>query len=318
MRRLQLKNDSYEHLEYGFKEWLDILGFNVMSIYNMPTIIREFLYFLEQNNVHQINNLQQEHYKSYYNYLYNRSNLRRGGGLSNNYINKHLQALEKFIQYLNHKGVQGIPTLSIPQLKLLKTEITVLTQTEIQLLYKTTYTELHEEKNRRSIPFRQAIQSRDRAILTVFYGCGLRRNEGAHLSIDDVNLDRRMLHVRKGKNYKERFVPFSKTNAKILEEYIYDFRSLLLKSKKESLLFIGITGKPMGGGGLYTRMKLLQLQVEDITLQSKHLTLHNLRHSIATHLLEAGMPLDKISRFLGHSSLESTQIYTHLIDKDNE
>jgi len=74
----------------------------------------------------------------------------------------------------------------------------------------------------------------------------------------------------------------------------------------------------MFGGGLYARLKLLQLQIEDIELQNKTIGLHTLRHSIATHLLEAGMPLDKISRFLGHSSLESTQIYTHLIDENGD
>lgn len=308
MKQLILKNSSYQHLEIGFKEWLDILGYNPMSVYNMPNIVREFLHFLENNKINHIHNLQHQNIKNYYNYIYNRSNLRRGGGLSNNYINKHLQAIEKFLEYLHHKGVRNVPHLGIPLLKLNTKEITVLSKNDIQLLYKVTYRDTENQRQ-------EILQVRDRAILTVFYGCGLRRNEGTHLELNDVNLDRRILHVRKGKNYKERFVPFSKQNAKILEEYIYDYRPLLTKSKKESRLFIGVTSKPMTGGTLYTRLKLLQLQVDDIELQNKHLTLHNLRHSIATHLLQAGMPLHKISRFLGHSSLESTQIYTHLVGK---
>ena len=310
MKKLILKNSSYEYLQSGFKEWLDILGYNPMSVYNMPNIIREFLYFLESKNINHINHLEQQHYKQYYNYIYNRGNQRRGGGLSNNYINKHVQAIEKFLQYLHHKGMRNVPHLGITLLKLNTKVITVLSQDEIQLLYKATYRDVETQRM-------EALQSRDRVLLTVFYGCGLRRNEGAHLELNDINLDRRILHVRKGKNYKERFVPFSKPNAKIFEEYIYDFRPLLAKSKKESSLFIGWSGKPMFGGGLYTRLKLLQLQIEDIELQNKTIGLHTLRHSIATHLLEAGMPLDKISRFLGHSSLESTQRYTHLIKKED-
>jgi integrase/recombinase XerD len=63
---------------------------------------------------------------------------------------------------------------------------------------------------------------------------------------------------------------------------------------------------------LYSRLKLLQTLTDDIGLQEKTIGLHTLRHSIATHLLQAGMSLEKIARFLGHSSLDSTQIYTHL------
>lgn len=311
MKKLILKNSSYEYLQRSFGEWLDILGFNVMTVKNMPVRIREFLYFLEHSKINHIRHLEQQHYRDYYAHLYNRANQRRGGGLSNNYINQHLQAIEKFLQFLHHRGVTNLPHLGIPLLKLNTKEITVLTRDEIQLLYKATRNEVETIKS-------EALQSRDRVLLSVYYGCGLRREEGAFLELNDINFDRRVLHVRKGKNYKERFVPFNKSNAKIFEEYIYDHRPLMAKSKNENKLFIGRSGKPMLGGSLYTRLKLLHLSVDDIELQSKTIGLHTLRHSIATHLLEAGMPLDKISRFLGHSSLESTQIYTHLVDKKDD
>jgi len=71
-------------------------------------------------------------------------------------------------------------------------------------------------------------------------------------------------------------------------------------------------GTRMKGQSLSLRLKLLQQKTDDIELQQKDISLHTLRHSIATHLLAAGMNLEKISQFLGHSSLESTQIYTHL------
>ncbi len=77
-------------------------------------------------------------------------------------------------------------------------------------------------------------------------------------------------------------------------------------------------GVRMNTQSMALRLKLLQQRTDDITLQQKNVRLHVLRHSIATHLLQNGMELDKIARFLGHSSLESTQIYTHLVQKDNE
>ena len=117
MKNLVLKNSSYEHLEKAFAEWLDILGYCKMSTYNMPSIIREFLHFLESNNINQITALQQKHYKEYFNYINSRGNKRRGGGLSNNYINKHIQALEKLYEFLVHKGVQNLPPITLRQLR---------------------------------------------------------------------------------------------------------------------------------------------------------------------------------------------------------
>ena len=334
MKKLILKNPSYEYLEKAYREWLDILGYCKESVDHMPAIIREFLHYLETNKINQVTELKPKHYKSYFNHISSRparrsggSNLRRGGGLSNNYLNKHIQSLEKFYEFLIHKGTQGVPSVNLRQLKLEKRDITVLTEEEIKQLYKATEIESNHPKSTLSADRQESFNARDRAMLTVFYGCGLRRNEGVHLSIDDINFDRRILHVRKGKNYKERFVPFSKSGSKHLQEWIYDHRPGLIKSQKpacqnasagrEDALFIGRVGNPMKGSSLYVRLKLLQLSAESIELQQKELGLHTLRHSIATHLLANGMELQKIQRFLGHSSLESTQIYTHLIDKEN-
>jgi len=311
VKKLVLKNQSYEYLQKGFAEWLDILGYSQMSVYNMPNLIREFLHHLESQQVQTINTLTQKHIKNYYNHINNRSNQRRGGGLSNNYLNKHLQAIEKFLEYLNHKGVQHVPTIGIKQHKLNRAAITILTPEQIKHLYKATEQETEHPKQ-------EALNARDRTLLTIYYGCGLRRNEGVHLELNDINLDNRTLHVRKGKNYKQRLVPFNKTNAAYLQDYIYNHRPVLTKDKRESRLFISVTGRPITGDTLYHRLLSLQLITGDTDLQQKHLTLHNLRHSIATHLLQAGMNLEKISRFLGHSSLESTQIYTHLVEQDEQ
>jgi integrase/recombinase XerD len=311
MKNLVLKNPSYEYLERGFAEWLDILGYCEMSVKNMPSIIREFLFFMESQPIGSIHELRQQHIKKYYSHVSSRANLRRGGGLSNNYLNKHLQAIEKFLEYLRHRGMQNVPTVGIKLEKLNTKEIIPLTEEEIKHLFNVTNREAENE-------IQEAINARDKAMLVVYYSCGLRRNEGSNLDLEDINLDSRIVHVRKGKNYKERFVPLNKTNAQYLQQYIYDYRPLLVKRKSESAFFIGKTGDKMTGGGLYLRLKLLQLQTDDIALQQKVIGLHTLRHSIATHLLAAGMQIEKLSRFLGHRSLESTQIYTHLVEKESE
>ncbi len=309
MQKLHLKNPGYQYLETAFREWLGVLGYGAGTVRGMPLIVREFLHQLETQGVNHINQLQQKHIRRHHQYISARANQRRGGGLSNNYINKHLQAVEKFLEFLVHKGAQNVPSPGIRPEKLQKKEMDILTTAEIKELFELTNKEPDTEKE-------QVLQIRDRAMLAIFYSCGLRRNEGAGLAIEDINFDTRVLHVKKGKNHRERLVPLNKTNAAHLQEWVYDHRPRLARDKREHRLFINVHGEPMTGGALYKRLKLLLLRSENTALQQKDIGLHSLRHSIATHLLQAGMGLEKIARFLGHSSLESTQIYTHLIEKE--
>ncbi|GAB1858704.1 site-specific tyrosine recombinase XerD [Flavobacteriaceae bacterium MHTCC 0001] len=314
MKKLIIKNESFQYLQQSFKEWLDILGYAESTVYNLPNHIRELFYYLEQNNVNHIKQLDNKIIKAYYNYLKLRSNERQGGGLSNAYLNKHLQALYKFTDYLRQSGRLILPVLTIDWESNNTDQIDTLTIAEIKELYKLTESYHHNISRYNPKYLFEAIASRDRAILTVFYGCGLRRNEGYHLDISDVYWDKQILHVRKGKGYKERFVPLNKTNLKYLEAYVYDYRPILSKDKREDAFFISQRSKRMNAQSIAVRLKLLQYRSNDIQLQQKNIRLHVLRHSIATHLLQNGMPLEKISRFLGHSSLESTQIYTHLVE----
>ena len=313
MKKLLLTNQQYEYLEKGFREWLDVLGYSESYVYNMPTQVREFLHFLESRSVKTVQAMKHQDIKAYYDHINSRANQRRGGGLGSSHINKHLQGIEKFLEYLHHRGMQNLPAMAIGLQKLQRDRMTVLTQDEIKLLFAATDKDAistgHHHYNR----FNEALQARDRAMLAVYYSCGLRRNEGVHLHVDDISFDTRILHVKKGKNYKERFVPFGKTTLQYLQLYVYDCRPSFAADKKEGRLFLSAGGRPTNGGTLLIRLQRLQQLTEDATLQQKTVGLHTLRHSIATHLLAAGMSLEKIAQFLGHSSLESTQIYTHLI-----
>lgn len=314
MKKLVLKNESFQYIEKSFRDWLDILGYAESTVYNLPNHIRELFYYLEQNNINHIKQLDNKLIKEYYNNLKLRSNERQGGGLSNAYLNKHLQALYKFTDYLRQSGRIILPYLNIDWESSEITQIETLTITEIKELYKLTESYHHNISRYNPKYLFEAIASRDKAILTVFYGCGLRRNEGYHLNIGDIYWERSILHVRKGKGYKERFVPLNKTNLNYLQDYVFDYRPMLNKDKREEAFFISSRSKRMDAQSIALRLKLLQHRSNNIELQQKNIRLHVLRHSIATHLLQNGMSLEKISRFLGHSSLESTQIYTHLVE----
>jgi integrase/recombinase XerD len=310
MKQLPLSNASFRYLEQSFKEWLEVMGYAPTSVYYMPLHVRELLYHLESKGIKNIKELDGKHVQKYYNKLKERSNQRREGGISNNYLNKHIQALRKFTDYLKQVGRLEIPALSLKNEEQDAKSVAVLTEEEIQLLLKVT-SKMPERKPNLTDQQLEAIQARDRAMLAIFYGCGLRRNEGVNMNVSDINFDRALLHVRKGKNYKERFVPVSKASLKYLQDYVYDYRPELLNTKTDAL-FLSYYGKRMGGQSLLLRLKYLQHQTEDTDLIEKEIGLHTLRHSIATHLLQAGMKLESIARLLGHSSLESTQIYTHL------
>lgn len=313
MQKLVLQTASYQYLEISFGQWLDILGHCPQSVTAMPLIIREFLYFLEQRNIVSIQQLQQKDLRAYHDHINTRANQRRGGALSDKSVNKHLQAIEKLLEYLHYRGMKNLPALGIRLHKTTTDTPEILTVAEIKELFALTYQPYNNIAASQYAHLEPIVQSRDRAMLAIYYSCALRRNEGVHLGIDDINFDTRILHVRKGKNYKERLVPISKTTASYLQEWIYDHRSQLSRDKKEHRLFLNLWGKPMAGGTLYDRLKLLQQQSDNLTLRAKNIGLHTLRHSIATHLLEAGMSLEQIARYLGHSSLDSTQIYTHLV-----
>ena len=193
MKQLALKNESFNYVEQSFKEWLDVLGYAPSTVYQLPNYIHEFFHHLEQKGVQQIIDIAPKHFKEHYQNLKQRSNQRRGGGLSNNYLNKHLQGLYKFAEYLRQSGRLQLGSLDINWENEDKETIDYLSQEEIQMLYAATYKD--ERRNH--------LNMRDRALLCIFYGCGLRRNEGYHLDLGDVNYDRKIIHVRKGKNYKE-------------------------------------------------------------------------------------------------------------------
>lgn len=318
MKQLPVKSPAFRYIEKSFGAWLDMLGYADETVYGMPVFVRAFLHYLEQQGKTTVQQITPELLRAYYyNHLKNRANLRRGGALSNNHLNKHLQAFYRFFDYLRQSGRLVLPALNIPFEENDTQRVTVLSEEEIAQLYAAC--DQHpQEHGRKPTWFYPVMALRDKAMLAAHYGCGLRKNEGLHVELNDILFEKQLLHVRKGKNYKERFVPVSRTSLKHFENYLYDARPLLLKNHKEERFFINERGKPMGGQMMLLRLKLLISRTENIILQQKETGLHTLRHSIATHLLANGMKLEKIKDFLGHSSLESTQIYTHLMEQEHE
>ncbi|MFH0893264.1 MAG: tyrosine-type recombinase/integrase [Bacteroidota bacterium] len=309
MKHLPIKTPAFQYVEKSFKEWLDILGYAPQSVYYKPLFIREMLHYMENNGTTELRGITIKKLQEYYRQLKLRPNVRRGGALSSGSLNLHLCALYNFTDYLRQSGRLELSYLNIRTEERDTEEVTALTQEEIQQLYKACDSgNLWQEK----------YDLRDRAMLTMLYGCGLRRNEAYHLDVGDIDIERLLVYVRKGKNYKQRYVPIGKTGMNRLQDYIYEGRPLFLKGWKSDALFISHHATRMQGQSMLHRLKLLIVRTGNEALMEKEVGLHTLRHSIATHLLENGMDIESIARFLGHSSLESTQIYTHLVESGQD
>ena len=113
MKQLIIKSPHYKYIIQSFKEWLDVLGYTEQTVYSMPNFIQGYLHYIEQCGKEQVNQIDNKSIKDYYRYLKTRSNTRKGGGLSNSYLNKNLQALQKFSDYLRQSGRLQLPKLYI-------------------------------------------------------------------------------------------------------------------------------------------------------------------------------------------------------------
>jgi len=307
MKKLKLKSPTFNALIKSYRDWLDVLGYSKSTAYNLPNHLREFFFYLEGKGHSGIEHITTKIIKDYYEQLSQRGNERRGGGLSKSFLNKHQQALKKFLEYLNEYNANisfGV------HLKMEKSDHTnmskdIITQDEVKCMFEAcSITHMSEH-----------FQMRDRAILVLLYSCGLRRNEAVHVDTQDILFGKGCIHVRMGKNYKERFVPINEYNLGLLEEYLYDARPEFLKNYQTDALLLSQIGLRIGSMSMAHRVTAIVQATEDEKLMEKHITPHTLRHSIATHLMQNEVPIKSISQFLGHSSLESTQIYTHLADQ---
>ena len=236
------------------------------TVYYLPNHLQEFFYYLEQNHIKSINQITTQVVKDYYSELQQRANQRRSGALSKGSLNKHQYALKKFREYLQNHNHKGIHIHLKSEQNPTEEKGNILTQSEIKQLFKATdYSSQYEH-----------YRLRDKALLVVLYSCGLRRNEAVHLDLSDLYFDKERIHVRKGKNYKERFVPINRTNAEILEDYIYEARLEFYKANQTEALFVNKQGKRMGGMSLAIRLQKIVQAANNKEITEKGITLHTL------------------------------------------
>ena len=149
--------------------------------------------------------------------------------------------------------------------------------------------------------------------LTTIYSCGLRLQEGTHLQVADIDSARLMIHVRHGKGAKDRYVPLPQRTLQLLRQYWVTHRNPLLLFPAEGRDHIDLAQatEPMSKSSVQDAFHAALKESGN----NKRASVHTLRHSWATHLLEAGVNLRLIQEWLGHSSPATTSVYTHLTVK---
>lgn len=205
-----------------------------------------------------------------------------------------ISALKSFYKYLSIENlIEENPAYLLEQPKLERKIPDTLAFEEIQIIMEST--DLSTD-----------LGYRNRSILELLYSCGLRVSELINIKLSDLYLDVDYIKVI-GKGNKERLIPIGSESKKYIENYISEYRKEL-KPLKEQFLFLNRRGNKL------TRVMIFYI-VKEATLKAgidKNVSPHTFRHSFATHLVEGGADLRAVQEMLGHSSITTTEIYTHL------
>lgn len=216
-------------------------------------------------------------------------------GLSASSIRRNVSALRTYFAFLVGEQVLGAdPSERLELPRRWRTLPEVLTVDEVTRLLLAPVQE-------------DPMYYRDRAMLEVAYGAGLRVSEWTSLAVKDVITGESLVRVF-GKGGKERLVPFGRAALQAVLLYLRELRPRLESPASAGALFLNARGQPLTRMGAW---KILRKYVERAQI-TKHVSPHTLRHSFATHLLEGGADLRAVQEMLGHADISTTQIYTHV------
>jgi len=215
-------------------------------------------------------------------------------------VARKVAAVKSFFGFLTAEGqVDGDPTEQLKSPQVGKSLPRALTVREVD--------ELLEQPSRRNTP----ESRRDKAMLELLYATGLRVTELVSLDLTDIALESDPVTVRcMGKGERERVLPLHHRPVEELRQYIFHVRPRLVRNRRETALFVNRRGERLTRQGFWL---ILKNYAKDAHLD-KAITPHTLRHTYATHMLSGGMPLRHVQDALGHASISTTQIYTHLTD----
>ncbi len=267
-------------------------NYSDFTISSYGTDLRQFSEFLQAQYGDSVGllDVSKSHIRAFLSHL-------TANGISRNTIGRKLAALRSFYRHLHKKGILAEnPARQVRTPKYQKKLPNFLTIAEaLQLL------ELPDLDSPEGI--------RDRAILEIFYGTGIRLRELTNMNLQDIDFHRGVIRIF-GKGGKERLVPLGPKAGQVLKQYL-NLRNEFLKNNRHpdlQAVFLGKKGKRISPRQVQRRVNHYLSRISEATSLSPHI----LRHTFATHLLDAGADLEAVKDLLGHASLSTTQIYTHV------
>ncbi len=283
---MQNLSKHYQKILEEVALYLQAVGYQKGSQQGIKGGIKAFLLWLESKNIYQLQDIRRSTIKDYQEYLENRPSQYQTGGLSSKMIRDYLHAVRLLLKLQEQQNrLEKNPMSGYVLPKAESEKRAILTPLEISQLY-------------------EACSSlKERCILHIYYGLGLRRSEGEALRLKDIDYKNGWLFVRKGKGGTSRNIPLTVAIQKDLKDYVLNHRP----NVQESALFINAHLKPYRGA---SALRLVKKLIEKASIDKK-IDLHCLRHSITTHLIQQGMPIEQVRDYLGHAHLESTQNYIH-------
>ena len=275
-------------MDNDFKKFIDYLkyekNYSEYTITNYEIDLNSFISFVKQNNC---KNIDYQFIRKYLNFLYENK-------YSSKTICRHISALRTFFKYLmKNKIINEDPMLLVSNPKVEKTLPKYLNYTDLDILLNT--------PNKDDI-----LGLRNSLILELLYSTGLRVSELTNIKLKDINFNDNEIRVL-GKGSKERIVLYGTVCKNLLNRYINESRVKLDKNNNEYLL--------LNKNGNHMTVRGIQLIVENIVKESSlkyNISPHTLRHTFATHMLDNGADLLCVKELLGHDSLSTTAIYTHI------
>ena len=216
-------------------------------------------------------------------------------GLSVSTIQRTITCIKSFYQFLyDHKLISNNPALLIDNPKKRRKLPTIISESEVDRLLD-------------APDASKSTGLRDKCILELLYSAGLRISELLNIKVSQISSEKPFLKI-KGKGNKERLVPIGSSAMKLIISYLDSYRSKIKTNKNIDMLFINESGN------LITRQSCWDMirKYARVSMINKKISPHNLRHAFATHLLNNGADLRTVQMLLGHASLSTTQIYTHI------
>lgn len=250
--------------------------------------LQEFFSFLKQEQVTTLEEVEYVHARLFVTQLYSEEKARAT-------ISRKISSIRSFFRFLNREF--QLNDASFQSLYHPKKESRLprfFYEEELKMLFEANEGETPKEK-------------RELAILELLYATGIRVSELTSIQLKDVDFSLSILRVM-GKGRKERYVPFGQFAYEALQLYVTDARPILMKKQQHDSLFVNMRGEPLTARGVRYILNEMVKKTELTTTIYPHM----IRHTFATHLLNQGADLRTVQELLGHASLSSTQVYTHV------